>query len=257
MHLNTHKNMAKNTLYGTHSVIEAINAGTQIEKIYLQKDTQNERLKELKSLASTHNVPFQMVPMEKIRSLCPTGNHQGVVALMAEIFYQSLEELLISLQAENKVPLLVMLDGVTDVRNVGAIARSAECMGAHALILPTSGSAAINADAIKVSAGALSHLPVCRESHLLDVAYMLQSYKIPLFACTEKSKDTIFEMDFTTPVCLVFGAEDKGISTGILKICEKRAKIPMLGKVESLNVSVSVGMVLCEAVRQRLASAAM
>ncbi len=244
--------MKQSLLYGIHTVTEALRSGKQIEKIWVSKNTQNDRIQSLKALAEEKKVPLQFVPVEKINTLTTTGNHQGVVAQISEITYQSLEEVLIRIQQSGEPALLLLLDGITDVRNVGAMVRTAECMGANAVILPVSGSASLNADAMKVSAGALMHLPVCRENHALDAVYLLQSYGIQIVACTEKGSDVFYKCDFRGNVCLVLGSEEKGISPSVLKIADKKVKIPMKGKIESLNVSVSAGMILSEVVRQRM-----
>lgn len=242
--------MPNTYLYGLNAVTEAILSGTQIEKIWVLKGSTNDRVSELRHLASTRNIPFQPVPIEKLNTLS-RGAHQGVIALVSEITYQSMEDRIIQVKSGNQQPLFVMLDGVTDVRNIGGIARTAECMGAHALILPTAGSASLNSEAIKASAGALMHLPVCREHHLTDTAHLLQSYDIQLIACTEKAKENITEVNYKKGICLVFGSEERGIAPSLLKACDFRAKIPMSGKVNSLNVSVSVGMMMWEVSRQR------
>lgn len=243
-----------NHIFGIHTIIEALRAETHIEKIYILKTTPNERLSELRNLAMKNQVPLQYVPVEKLQTLAFKGNHQGAVATISSMFYQSLEDIIKATLAANKVPLFVMLDGVTDVRNVGAVARSMECMGANALIIPISGGAALNADAMKVSAGALNYLPVCREKHLLDATYMLKEYGIQLIACTEKAQDTFFAVNFTEPTCLILGSEEKGISPALLKVVSQQVKIPMQGKISSLNVSVAAGMMLSEVVRQRMAN---
>lgn len=244
--------MSQSNIYGIHAVIEAVKAGTQIEKILVLKGTQNERITELKQLATTFKIPFQAVPIEKLNSLVPSNKHQGAIAIASEIIYQSLEEVITRVQETGNPPLFVMLDGVTDVRNIGAIARTAECMGANALILPTSGSASLNADAIKTSAGALHHLPVCREHHVLDTVHLLQAYGISVVACNEKSKKIMYFEEMAGPVCLVFGSEERGIAPAVLKAANLVVKIPTIGKIESLNVSVAVGMVLSEVTRQRI-----
>lgn len=241
-----------NHIFGIHTIVEALRAETQIEKIYILKTTPNERLSELRNLAMKHQIPLQYVPVEKLQTLAFKGNHQGAVATISTMYYQPLEDIIKATLDANKVPLFVMLDGVTDVRNVGAIARSMECMGANGLILPISGGAALNADAMKVSAGALNYLPVCREKHLLDAAYMLKEYDIQLIACTEKGKEAFYQADFKAPTCLIFGSEEKGISPTLLKIASQQVKIPMQGQISSLNVSVAVGMILSETVRQRI-----
>ncbi|MFN0200639.1 MAG: 23S rRNA (guanosine(2251)-2'-O)-methyltransferase RlmB [Bacteroidia bacterium] len=240
-----------NLLYGVHPIEEAIQAGAQLEKIWIQKDKQAETIHKLKELAEAAKIPCQVVPAEKIQSLCPTGNHQGVIAAMAAVAYYDVATVLKKVMDKGEMPLFIILDGITDVRNFGAIARSAECMGAHAIIVPTQGSAPINADAIKTSAGALSYLPVCREHHLTDVAHIFQSEGIQLVACTEKASKPFYDISFAEPTCLVFGSEEKGISSSLLKACKQKTTIPMKGKIGSLNVAVSVGMVLSEIVRQR------
>jgi 23S rRNA (guanosine2251-2'-O)-methyltransferase len=245
------KSKKSNLTYGIHPIIEAIEAGQGIDKIFVRKGSTHGRLQELQRVARHNGIPVQMVPDAKIQRLAGEANHQGVVAIMAKIEYQSLEEIILQLQEKEETPLLVMLDGVTDVRNFGAIARTAECMGAHAIVIPSQGSAAANADAIKVSAGALHHLPVCREKLLLDSLLLLQSYGIRTVGCTEKASESIYEQDFTVPTCLIMGSEEKGISKPILKRVDVLARIPLQGQVESLNVSVAAGMVMAEAMRQR------
>ncbi len=241
----------KNITYGLHPVIEALEADQSIDKIFVRKDSTHGRLQEMRRLANAKGVQVQHVPDVKIQRLAGDANHQGVVAVMAAIEYVSLEPIILELQEKGETPFFVMLDGVTDVRNFGAIARTAECMGAHAIIIPVHGSAAANADAVKVSAGALHHLPVCRENNLVDSLMLMQAYGIKSLGCTEKASDTIFEQDFTEPICIVMGSEENGISKSMLKRLDILAKIPMTGNVSSLNVSVAAGMVIAEAVRQR------
>ena len=204
--------------------------------------------------ANRAGIPVQRVPEVKIRQLCKGEVvHQGIVALISPISYASLEEEIMNIQEKGEVPLLVMLDGVTDVGNFGAIARTAECMGAHALIVPSQGSAAIQGGAIKASAGALHHLPVCRMSNLVDAFLLMDAYGIQRIACTEKAEEVIFDQDLTGPTCLILGSENKGISNPLLKRADTWAKVPLYGKVDSLNVSVAAGMVLMETIRQRKA----
>ncbi|MEM6348464.1 MAG: 23S rRNA (guanosine(2251)-2'-O)-methyltransferase RlmB [Bacteroidota bacterium] len=243
----------KNITYGLHPVIEALEADQSIDKIFVRKDSTHGRLQEMRRLANAKGVQVQYVPDVKIQRLAGDANHQGVVAVMAAIEYVSLEPIILELQEKGETPFFVMLDGVTDVRNFGAIARTAECMGAHAIIIPVHGSAAANADAVKVSAGALHHLPVCRENNLVDSLMLMQAYGIKSLGCTEKASDTIFEQDFSEPICIVMGSEENGISKSMLKRLDILAKIPMTGNVSSLNVSVAAGMVIAEAVRQRSA----
>ncbi len=243
--------MKESLLYGIHAVTEALRSGKQIEKIWISKNTQNERIQSLKVLAEEKKVPLQFVPQEKIATLTTTTHHQGIIAKVSEITYIPLETILIQIQQSGERALLLLLDGITDVRNIGAIIRTAECMGVHALILPVAGSGSLNADAARVSAGAVMHLPICRENHALDAVYLMQSYGIKMVACTEKARNSLYEHDFSGPVCLIFGSEEKGISPSVLKNTEAKINIPMKGKIESLNVSVSAGIVISEVVRQR------
>lgn len=247
----TMKSNKRNIIYGVHPVIEAIEAGSPVDKIMVRKGNNHGRIGEMRNLARDKNIPFQVVPEEKIQRMVPDGIHQGVVAFIAAISYQPLEEIIITVTDRGETPFFIMLDGVTDVRNFGAIARTAECLGAHAVIVPTQGAAAGNADAIKVSAGALHHLPVCRVNNLVDAMLMLEAYGIETLACTEKSEQHIFGTDLTGPLCVIMGAEDKGISNPILKRATWLAGIPMKGKVSSLNVSVAAGILMAEVFRQR------
>ena len=245
------KSPPKDLIYGARVVLETIEAGRQVDKILLGKDTNSELRRDVHALATKKNIPVQQVPAETLNRLVPEGNHQGVAAYTSIVFYVELEDILLSLQDRGETALIVLLDQVSDVRNFGAIARTAECMGAHAIVIPQEGAARINADAMKVSAGALNHLTVSRVQNIQDAVYLLQGYDIKVVACTEKASDSIFEAPLNTPTCLVFGSEDKGISKRILKTADMLASIPMQGKIASLNVSVSVGMVLMEARRQR------
>ncbi len=241
-----------NLIYGARVVLEAMEAGRDIEKIFIRKDLNSELRKDVMDQAKQSGVLVQVVPVEKIERMVRGANHQGVVARVPMIAFVELEDLLEKLVEGDKVPLLIALDQVSDVRNFGAIARSAECMGADAIIVPQQGAAQINADAIKISAGALHHLPVARVRHIKDLIFTVQSYDIQVVACTEKADGTIFDADFSGPTLLIFGSEEKGISPGVLKTSDVQAKIPMSGQIASLNVSVAVGMTLLEATRQRL-----
>jgi 23S rRNA (guanosine2251-2'-O)-methyltransferase len=244
-------NKKQGQIYGARAVIEAIRAGRTLDKILLRKGLPTELRQEVADLAQANGIPIQVVPVEKLDTLVRDGNHQGVFAFASQIGYTDLEPLLLSLQDRGETPLLLLLDEISDVRNLGAIARTAECMGAHGIVVPEQGSARINADAMKVSAGALNHLPVCRVKHLVDAVYLLQQYGVRLACLTEKASNTVFEADFTGPVALIFGSEDKGINKRLLKIADDLLRIPIVGEIESLNVSVSVGMALLEVVRQR------
>lgn len=244
--------MAKtNHIYGVHAVQEALVAGKRIDKILLRKDVTSDLRGTVMAAAKAANIPVQYVPLEKLDRLAPGANHQGVIALAAQIDYVELEDMLLSFQDRGKNAFIVLLDGVTDVRNLGAIARSAECMGADLLVLPLHGSAQINADSMKISAGALNHLPVSRVSHAIDALNLLDAYGIQSLALTEKTETTLFEVDLTQALCLIVGDEEVGIQPRILKQATTLASIPMQGRISSLNVSVAAGMAMLEVVRQR------
>jgi 23S rRNA (guanosine2251-2'-O)-methyltransferase len=243
----------KDFIYGARSVMEAMEAGRQIDKILLKKGLDSELRNDVHDLAQSRGIPLQVVPVEKLDRLARNVNHQGVVAFAGLVPYGNLEEIILGLQSRGKAPLLLMIDQVSDVRNFGGIARTAECMGVDAIVIPEQGSARINAEAMKSSAGALQHVPVCRVHHLQDAIYLLKEHGIRLIACGEKASKTLWEVDFTGPLCLVFGSEEKGITPRIVKSSDAQAGIPMLGNVASLNVGVSVGVILAEATRQRIA----
>ena len=238
-------------VYGIRAVIEAIDSGKEIESIFVQRGLSGQLLVELKQVLKQHDIGYQQVPVEKLNRM--TGkNHQGVIAVISPITYQRTEDLVPAIYERGEVPLLLILDGITDVRNLGAIARTAECAGVHALIVPKKGSAEINPDAIKTSAGALFKINVCREDSLGKTARFLQDSGIQLVACTEKTADNLYQLDYTGPTALVLGSEEHGISDELIRIVDHLAKIPMAGSIASLNVSVSAGVTLYEAVRQRL-----
>jgi 23S rRNA (guanosine2251-2'-O)-methyltransferase len=239
------------TIYGIRAIIEGLNAGKEIEKIYLKKGLQSELYKELTNLANRKNVPVSYVPEEKLYKL-GDRNHQGAVAIVSEISYITLEKLLEQVAEKTTPALLLLLDGVTDVRNFGAIARTAACVGADGIIIPKNGSAPVNADAVKTSAGALYSIPVCKVDHLKDAVYYLQSSGIKTIAATEKTNQNIYNLDLTESLAIIMGAEDKGISESILKLADEKASLPIIGNIASLNVSVACGAILYEVVRQRI-----
>lgn len=240
-------------IFGIHPILEALEAGKSVEKILIRQERgEHARIQTIKNLAREEDIPIQWVPEVKIDQLSRGGSHQGVLAFLSAITYQTLDEIIIAIEERGAPPLLLMLDGVTDVRNFGAIARTALCMGVHGIIVPTKGSAAIQGDAIKTSVGALHHIPVCRVKHVLDAFYVMQTYGIKGVACTEKASESVFDMNFLEPTCLIFGSEEKGISKQLLKRVDHLAKIPIQGPVTSLNVSVAVGMVLMEVGRQKM-----
>lgn len=237
-------------VFGIRAVMEAINSGKEIESLFIQRGLSGELLMELRFLLKEHNIAFQQVPIEKLNRIT-RKNHQGVIAVISPITYQDIEDLLPAIYEKGEVPFLLMLDGVTDVRNMGAIARTAECAGVHAIIVPRKGSAEVNPDAIKTSAGALYKIPVCRHDSLSKVGRFLIDSGVQLVVSTEKTENSIYDVDYTAPTCIVMGAEDVGVSDDLIRISDKLAKIPMFGEIASLNVSVSAGIVIYEAIRQR------
>lgn len=235
-------------------MIEALSSGVQIERVLIQNGLNSSLLNELRSKLKEGDVPFQYVPVEKLNKMT-TGNHQGVVATVAAIKYRPFVDLMEELMAsEDSVPLLVLLDHVTDVRNMGAIARTAECAGVDALVVPDRGSAALNEDAIKTSSGALLRLPVCREQNLKTVVNLAKQYGCQIVASTEKGAVHYREVDFRKPTLLIMGNEETGISPELLKMSDVRAKLPIVGEVQSLNVSVAAGVMMYEALEQRNSS---
>ncbi len=243
--------MTEDIIYGIHPVREAIDAGRPVEKLLIRQDMAPERMGEWRRLAKEIDIPMQMVPEIKLRKLSNNGNHQGVVAMLSAAAYHDLETTLLRLQEEGKTPMLVMLDGVTDVRNFGAIARSAECLGAQAVILPSTGAATLSSDAVRASAGALHHLPVVRVQDLVDAVLIMQAYGIRTVGLSEKGQATLWEVDLKVPTCLAMGSEEKGLSPRLLRRVEELVNIPLKGQVGSLNVSVAAGIALAEAARQR------
>lgn len=230
--------------------MEAIRSGKRPEKVLLQRGLQGDNFHELFQLIRQCGLPFQIVPAEKLNRVT-RKNHQGVIAYISAIEYQMLDNLLPMIFESGDTPLLIMAGGITDVRNLGAIARSAECAGAHAIIIPEKGSAPVSADAIKASAGALSRIAVCKEPNLLQSLAFLQASGLKVIALDEKSGKSIYMADMTGPVVLVMGSEDKGISPALRRMADEIASIPMQGRIGSLNVSVATGIVLFEAIRQR------
>lgn len=240
-----------NLIFGTRAVIEAIKAGKDIEKIFIQKGLSNDLYHQLRQALRGQTAPIQIVPAEKLKRITDK-NHQGVVAYLTEIAYYNTEDLLTDVFEQGKPPLLLILDRVTDVRNFGAIARGAECAGVDFIIIPSRGAAQINGDAIKTSAGALHRLKVCREDNLKTILEYLKEAGLQIISCHEKTGNLIYEADFTQPTAVIMGSEENGISNEYLKRSDMQVKIPMAGEIASLNVSVATGIVLFEAVKQRL-----
>jgi 23S rRNA (guanosine2251-2'-O)-methyltransferase len=237
-------------IFGVRAVIEAIEAGKEIDKILVKKDIQSELSKELFAALKGKLIPVQRVPVERINRIT-RKNHQGVVAFISAITYQRVEDVVPFLFEQGKNPLLVMLDGLTDVRNFGAIARTCECAGVDAVIIPAKNSVSVNADAMKTSAGALHTLPVCREQNLTTTIRFLKDSGFKIVAATEKGDYDYTKANYADPVCIIMGAEDTGVPYEHLSLCDEWIKIPMRGKIESLNVSVAAGVLIYEAVKQR------
>ncbi|WMN07827.1 23S rRNA (guanosine(2251)-2'-O)-methyltransferase RlmB [Marivirga arenosa] len=240
----------KDYIFGTRAVIEAIHSGKEMDNIYIQKDVRNELVSELMDLCKERKVPFTKVPIEKLNRIT-RKNHQGVIAMVSAVSYASLDNVINDAYAKGKDPLILILDRITDVRNFGAIARSAECAGVDAIVIPFKGSAQINSDAVKTSAGALHYIPVCRENNLKGTVEYLQQNGLQVVACTEKGTELIYDMPMAQPLAIIMGSEEDGISNDLIRTADHLAKIPMTGKIASLNVSVSAAIAVFEAVRQR------
>ena len=238
-------------IFGLRAFLEAIDSGKEIEKVYLQKEIQGSLAKALQQKINEHNISFSYVPLEKLNKLSKFQIHQGAVAKTSSIRFMDLDTQLNETISPEKTTLFLLLDQISDVRNLGAILRTAECTGVDAVIVPTHGSAPINADAIKTSAGAAFKLNICKVNHVLDAIYQLKAMDIQIVSLTEKTPTSIYEVDLTNSTALVMGSEHKGISNSVLKISDHRDKLPLKGSIESLNVSVACGAALYEIVRQR------
>lgn len=237
-------------IYGLRPVIEAIDSGVQIDKILVQNGLSGALVNDLKAKIRESGVPFQYVPIEKLDRMT-RNNHQGVVATISPIKYRSFMDLVPQLVEQGKTPLIVMLDHITDVRNMGAIVRTAECAGADAVVVPDHGSAQINEDAVKTSSGALLRMPICREENLKTVVNIAKQSGLQVVAATEKGSQSYLQVDFRQPTLLIMGSEETGISSDLLKISDVRAKLPIKGDIQSLNVSVAAAIFMYEALRQR------
>lgn len=237
-------------IFGIRPVLEAMESSESIDKILIKREINSELVKEVISKAKELDIPVQRVPNEKLNRIT-MKNHQGVIAIVCPVRYHNLDNLIAEIYEEGKNPLAVILDGVTDARNFGAIARSAECAGADFIVIPERGSASVTSDSVRASAGALFHIPVCREKDLLQTINRLHENGYKVVGASEKSNINYTDIDYNVPVAIVMGAEDTGLSMPVLRKCDDLAAIPILGKVGSLNVSVACGVMLYEAVRQR------
>lgn len=243
------KHNTNDTIYGIRAVMEAIKAGKEIDKVMVRKGLSGDLAQDFLVLLRQNGISPQFVPADKFVQF-GNRNHQGVVAYVSPVDFQPIEEVVARIWEEGKEPFIVLLDSVTDVRNFGAIVRTAECAGAHAVVFPSKGSARIGSDAVKTSAGALHHMPICKINSLKSTISFLQLSGIRVVAATEKAKTTYTQANLKPPVCIVMGSEDTGISENALKMADELVSIPIRGNVDSLNVSVAAGLMMYEAVRQ-------
>lgn len=243
-------NKKSDLIYGIRAVVEALRSGQHLERVFIQKNLKGDLIKELMYELHQTTTPISKVPVERINKFT-RKTHQGVIALISPIQYHSLENLIPDLFEKGENPLFLVLDEVTDVRNFGAIARTAECLGVHGIIIPAKGGAQVNEDGVKTSAGAFNYLPICRERSLQDAVRLLVESGINVVACTEKTDNLLSTIDFTSPTAIIMGSEETGISDATMELASIKAKVPMTGKIESLNVSVATGMALYEVQRQR------
>lgn len=241
--------LGKDLLIGTRPLIEAIQAGKQIDKVLIQKGLKGSTFQELFPLLKEHDIQQQSVPIEKLNRITKK-NHQGVIAFVSPVDFVSVEEVVARTYEAGEDPLLMILDRVTDVRNFGAIARTAECTGVQGIIVPTRGSAPVNFDALKTSAGALNHISICKEDNLKETINYLKNSGLTVVACSEKGQDTAYQVDLKGPLAIIMGSEENGVSPEYLKLCDKVVQLPMKGKIGSLNVSVAAGALLFEVLRQ-------
>ena len=241
----------KNFIYGTRAVIEAVNSDKQIEKVMLVRSDENTLQKELTILLKRHKIFFQFVPVQKLNRIT-RKNHQGVIAFISPVSFYDAEEIVMRIYEQGEIPFILALDGVTDVRNFGAIVRTAECSGVHAVLIPEKGSASVNADAIKTSAGALHKVPVCKTRSLRETFRKLKENGLQIISASEKAEKNYYQTNFTKPTLLVVGSEEKGISNAIISLSDEFVKIPLLGEIKSLNVSVAASILMYEKVRQTI-----
>lgn len=237
-------------IFGIRTIIEAINAGETIDKVFLQKGLRGELFTELETLLRKNDVNCSYVPVEKLNRLT-RSNHQGAVAQISPIEFHDLEQLVLNAIESGKTPLFLLLDQLSDVRNFGAIIRTAECTGVSGIVIQKKGGAPVNGDTIKTSAGAVFKVPICKVDHIKDAVFYMQASGIKVIAATEKTENTLFDVSFKEPCAIIMGSEDRGINPSILKVVDDKAKLPLLGDIESLNVSVACGAFLYETIRQR------
>lgn len=237
-------------IYGIRPVMEAIQAGKEVDRMFICRGAKGELMGELKELLKEKNIPYTEVPIEKLHRIT-RNNHQDVVCYISSITYHSIADIVPFVFERGETPLILVLDRITDVRNFGAIARTAECSGVHAIVIPSRGAAQVTADAIKTSAGALSKIPVCRETNLRKTIEYLQGSGIRVVAASEKGSNDYFKSDFSGPLAIIMGSEEDGVSNELIRSADELVKIPLAGTISSLNVSVACGVILYEAIRQR------
>ncbi len=237
-------------IYGIRAVIEAINSGEAIDKVFMQKGLKGDLFRELEGILRKNGVTTAYVPIEKLNRLSK-NNHQGVIANISPISFYTIENLVEEVQSKKKTPLFLLLDQLSDVRNFGAIIRTAECTGVDGIIIQKKGAAPVTADTIKTSAGAAFKVPIAKVDHIKDAVYYLQASGISVTVASEKTSHTIYDVSFKEPCAIVMGSEDRGVSPSVIKAADQVAKLPLLGEIESLNVSVACGVFLYEVLRQR------
>ena len=240
----------ENLIFGIRAIIEAVQAGKSVDRVFLQADAQGELMKDLLKVLKRADVNFTYVPVEKLNRLTH-NNHQGAVATISPIGFLTIEELVTATLASQEKPLFLILDQISDARNFGAIIRTAECTGVHGIIIQKSGAAPVNGDTVKTSAGAVFNIPICKVEHIKDALFYLQGSGIKTVAATEKTEQSLYELGLNEPLAIIMGSEERGINPSVLKLVDEKAKLPMYGSIGSLNVSVACGAFLYEVVRQR------
>lgn len=240
----------ENLIFGIRAIIEAVQAGKSVDRVFLQSDAQGELMKDLLKVLKRGDINFTYVPVEKLNRLTP-NNHQGAVATISPIGFLTIEELVTATLESQEKPLFLILDQISDARNFGAIIRTAECTGVHGIIIQKSGAAPVNGDTVKTSAGAVFNIPICKVEHIKDAVFYLQGSGIKTVAATEKTEQLLYELNLNEPLAIIMGSEERGINPSVLKLVDEKAKLPMYGTIGSLNVSVACGAFLYEAMRQR------
>ena len=246
----TEQPTSKELIFGIRAVAEAIESGKEVDRVLMQKDLSNPELSRIAQVCNRLRIPVSKVPVQKIEQFT-RKNHQGIVCFMAAVSFASLDGVISNAYAEGRNPFLLVLDRITDVRNFGAIVRTAECAGVDAVVIPAKGVARLGGDAFKTSAGALSHVPICREKDLMHTIKFLKNNGLHVVGCTEKTNQLLYQISYDQPLAILLGSEEDGIEPDLLKMCDSLAKIPLQGKIESLNVSVAAGIIVYEALRQK------